>query len=540
MAVSPLRILLAPALREKSAELIGLSAVSGLANTVILALLGGAGTGQHGFGRLAVLLSAVLAYVVCQSILARLVSRNVERRMGELRLDLLQALRNLPFASLETIGKARLMSVLVGDVHMISSATAPISAAIQSGVQLLLATIYLFLLSKLAFCLAMSVSLCSGYAYLRRLRLMAVALQAADLQNRGTLERIEDALRGAFQIKQFSAASAAIRAAIEASSQRASALHETAQRSVGSVLLFGQFMFFLLLGVMIWELPEFGLSDHTIIRTVTVLLYVLGAIGGLLQGIVTFTNADGAAIRIMALRQDIALPETPVLVPASTVGSMRIFRSLQVADLRYAYPARSGNAAFSVGPLDLTLRRGEIIFIRGGNGAGKSTLLKLITGLYEPDAGRLLLNDFAVHSTTLQTAELTSVVFSDVYLFSRLWGVGADQQGRARALLTELGLADKVDVQDNRFTTTALSTGQRKRLALVAAVLEDRPVLILDEFASDQDPEFRAHFYRHLLPRMRAAGLTVVAVMHDDAYFGCADRLYVMEEGRLVEDNRSS
>jgi putative ATP-binding cassette transporter len=135
---------------------------------------------------------------------------------------------------------------------------------------------------------------------------------------------------------------------------------------------------------------------------------------------------------------------------------------------------------------------------------------------------------------------MMAVVFSDFHLSPRLWGVPPEDMARARELIASVDLEGIVTVRDGAFSTTALSTGQRKRLALVVALLERRPVLVLDEFAADQDPGFRRRFYREILPALRAEGLTILAVTHDDDYFDAADRRLVMDEGQLREVTSAS
>ena len=94
-------------------------------------------------------------------------------------------------------------------------------------------------------------------------------------------------------------------------------------------------------------------------------------------------------------------------------------------------------------------------------------------------------------------------------------------------------MKEKVEMTDQGFTTTDLSTGQRKRLAIIAAILEEKPILVLDEWAADQDPYFRKKFYTELLPLIKDMGHSIIAVTHDDKYYSYADKLYKMEYGRL-------
>jgi putative ATP-binding cassette transporter len=176
-----------------------------------------------------------------------------------------------------------------------------------------------------------------------------------------------------------------------------------------------------------------------------------------------------------------------------------------------------------------------MLFITGRNGSGKSTFLKLLTGLYHTDNADCV----QVDGENLQAAdypayrELFSIVFSDFHLFDRLYGLVDVSDDEINGWLSKLDLAHKTRFENGTFTQTDLSTGQRKRLAFIAAVVQHRPLLVLDEFAADQDPAFRQRFYEEILPELRAQGQTIIAVSHDDRYFHLADRVLHMETGQL-------
>lgn len=204
-------------------------------------------------------------------------------------------------------------------------------------------------------------------------------------------------------------------------------------------------------------------------------------------------------------------------------------------------PARPGAApgdesGFRLGPLDLVFEPGEITFVIGGNGSGKSTLAKLITGLYVPRGGTVTVNGEPVdHDNIEWFRQHAAAVFTDFHLFENYLGLDRpDIDGDVRRYLTELQLADKVEVRDGRLSTLALSQGQRKRLALLTALLEDRPIYVFDEWAADQEPRFREVFYREILDGLRRRGKTVVVITHDDRYFDCADRIVKLDVGRVV------
>jgi putative pyoverdin transport system ATP-binding/permease protein len=210
------------------------------------------------------------------------------------------------------------------------------------------------------------------------------------------------------------------------------------------------------------------------------------------------------------------------------------FSEIQMLGVEFTFPASAGEQAFSVGPFDLVIRRGETVFITGGNGSGKSTFLKLLCSLYHPLRGRIMVDGVEIEPARLAAyRSLIATVFADFHLFPRLYDL--TKENEAHNLLGWMELGRMTTLDGDRFSRRDLSAGQRKRLALVAAVLEQKPILILDEWAADQDPQFRFKFYREILPELKRRGLTIIAVTHDDHHFDVAERRLHMEEVRLTE-----
>jgi putative ATP-binding cassette transporter len=204
----------------------------------------------------------------------------------------------------------------------------------------------------------------------------------------------------------------------------------------------------------------------------------------------------------------------------------------------HAYHTEQEENGFTLGPIDLTLRPGELVFIVGGNGSGKSTLAKLITGLYIPETGVIELDGQIVEAHNREWyRQHFSVIFADFYLFERLLGLdSSDLDGRAEDYLQRLHLDHKVRITDGHLSTIRLSQGQRKRLTLLTAYLEDRPIYLFDEWAADQDPVFKDLFYREFLPELRDRGKTVLVISHDDHYFHLCDRLIKLDYGQIEYD----
>ncbi|MEV6279587.1 ATP-binding cassette domain-containing protein [Nocardia sp. NPDC051832] len=200
-------------------------------------------------------------------------------------------------------------------------------------------------------------------------------------------------------------------------------------------------------------------------------------------------------------------------------------------------PSPDTDEGFHLGPLDLVFEPGQISFVVGGNGSGKSTLAKLITGLYVPRTGRLALNGEQIdHENIEWFRQNSSAVFTDFHLFEEYLGFDRpDLDGEVRRYLEELQISHKVTVENGRLSTIDLSQGQRKRLALLTALLEDRAIYVFDEWAADQDPKFRDVFYREILTSLKERGKTVIVITHDDRYFDCADQLVKLDFGRIAE-----
>jgi putative ATP-binding cassette transporter len=214
------------------------------------------------------------------------------------------------------------------------------------------------------------------------------------------------------------------------------------------------------------------------------------------------------------------------------------WESLELVGVTHTYHRERENTTFTLGPIDLTFRPGELTFLIGGNGSGKTTLAKLITGLYSPEEGEIRFDGRPVTDENRDDyRQFFSVVFYDFFLFEKLLGLGVSRlDERAREYLAQLQLDHKVQVKDGALSTIDLSQGQRKRLALLTAFLEDRPFYIFDEWAADQDPIFRDIFYLELLPELKSKGKTVLVISHDDRYYHLGDRVIKLDYGKIEYD----
>jgi len=207
--------------------------------------------------------------------------------------------------------------------------------------------------------------------------------------------------------------------------------------------------------------------------------------------------------------------------------------TLELKNISFYYSNDYGECLFPLGPIDFTFNKGDITFITGGNGSGKSTLLKLITGLYFPRSGRILVDSHEIDISEYR--KLFTPIFTDYHLFDRLYGIQNPDANRVNDLIHKMGLERKLKYADSKFSTHDLSTGQKKRLAMISALMEDKPIYVFDEWAAEQDVAFREYFYNKILLDLKQNQKIIICVTHDEKYYSCADKRLHLEYGKIVE-----
>jgi len=299
---------------------------------------------------------------------------------------------------------------------------------------------------------------------------------------------------------------------------------------------FGHLLIFVLIGLLIFALPALQPTEiSTTIGYSLVILYLMPPLEVIMNALPMLGRANIALQKIEAMGLSLAAESVEHSTTVNSNGDG--YQNLKLQGVTHSYHSEDGDG-FKLGPVDLSFRPAELVFLVGGNGSGKTTLAKLLTGLYAPDEGTVHLNGEKITDETRdEYRQLFSAIFSDFYLFESLVGLNAgalDEQ--ALQYLRRLHLDRKVQVIDGVLSTTELSHGQRKRLALLTAYLEDRPFYVFDEWAADQDPLFKEIFYLRLLPELKARGKTVVVISHDDRYFHVADRILKLNYGKLEQE----
>ena len=297
---------------------------------------------------------------------------------------------------------------------------------------------------------------------------------------------------------------------------------------------FSSLLFFAILGMLVFGLPRFTTVTTPVLSAYALTItYLARPIESIMTVLPLLSRSSIALSKIQEL--GLFLANDAELSNSAVTFSQPFHKKIELIEVTHTYHTeREGQ--FTLGPIRLSFQPGELIFIVGGNGSGKSTLAKLIVGLYQPESGTVywdgeILNDN--HRDAYR--QLFSTVFSDFYLFEKLLGIQIENlDGQAHIYLQKLQLEHKVHVNDGVLSTLQLSQGQRKRLALLTAYLEDRPIYVFDEWASDQDPLFREIFYKQILLELKQRGKTVLVISHDDRYFHLADQLIKLEYGQQV------
>jgi putative syringomycin transport system ATP-binding/permease protein len=306
-----------------------------------------------------------------------------------------------------------------------------------------------------------------------------------------------------------------------------------------------QISFAILIGFLIFGAPSFEVLDATTLTAcVLAILYVMGPLAMLVGTVPQLGEGTVACERLADFGFSISDQEARVLdrsqAHVKMQPSLKGWNRIELQDVRVNYRGYDSPNEFELGPVNMQVGPGELVFIVGGNGSGKSTLAKILTGLYSPTQGRILLDAEPVNDGNRDLyRSLFTAVFTDFQLFNRVIGPGRETANTvlAQEYLARLGLAEKVQIKGRNYTTTkALSNGQRKRLALLCAYLEDRPIYVLDEWAADQDPLFKKFFYETLLQDLKSRGKCVIIITHDDQYFELADRIIKLSDGRIVSD----
>lgn len=512
------------------------SVVSGTCSVILLAQLNAALTSEgdellhlrlpFAAAALAVMLAGMSAGILFQ--------RLRQRANAELRELISASVMDTTFRQIEQIGPSRIQSALSGHATRVAEFFVTLPNLLTNSALVIGCLTYLVILSPRIFLVTLPFVALGALGYhLANLKAIQY-LRAGTAEQERLFDHFRALTEGAKELrlnrfKRDTFRDGVLGPSIETVRRQ----HTTGMSLFVAASSWGNFLIYAFLGMVLFvlagDLPD---RAHVLTGFALVMVYLVGPLQSLLLALPEINLAKVAAEQIETVTREMSSAKEGTSAMSRAVS----LQSLVLEGVRHRYYHEQSNELFELGPVDLTFRPGEITFIVGGNGSGKTTLAKVLVGLYRSEAGSIVLNGERIDDSNRdQYRQHFSAVFSDFHLFESLL---EDRRGgldaRGNELLARLQLQHKVQLRDGAFTTRALSHGQRKRLALVAACLEDRPVLVFDEWAADQDPTFKEVFYHDILGELRGLGKTLIVISHDDRYFHVADRIVRLESGQVL------
>lgn len=480
-------------------------------------------------------LISLITNLICEAVLIRLSHKSIfDLRMHIARQILATSLRRF-----EEIGITKIFVMITDDIRIISDALLAVPILCVNIAFAFASLIYLGWLSWIMLPPLLIVALLGVFIHQTLLRRSIKYLKLArDEQDtlfghlRALTEGIKELKLHHYRRENF----VQTLCTTAASQQR----HYTTGMTIYALTnSFGRFLFFAAIGMLLFFLPILEVVNvHILTGYIITILYLMGPSETIMSLIPVLGRAKVAVEKVNAL----GLSLTPISKAnnlTAKLDSDLTWTHLEIIDVTYTYNGEHSQGSFTLGPINLTLTPGELVLLVGSNGSGKTTLAKLLTGLYIPQSGGIYMDGQIITDKNREKYyQYFSSVFSDFYLFENLIGLSPQYidniDAKLQDYLVHLHLDHIVQAQNGVLSTSKLSHGQRKRLALLITYLEDRPIYVFDEWASDQDPEFKKLFYTQILPELKSKGKTILAISHDDRYFTIADRIVKLEHGKII------
>lgn len=447
-------------------------------------------------------------------------------------------------AKIDQIGRAEILQILARDTQTVSQSMTIMVTACQSLATLAFLTLYMATISLTAFFIVLIAMLLIFFAGTASIRNVTVELDTVWNRESTLNEKFADFLNGYKEIKMHSDRAYDITCDMVNDARETVDIKAKMLIFISNFFNYLQVILYVVVGLMIFVVPIFA-TDFTsnVMQAATTSLFLTASLTGIIQSIPNLTQSNAAARALTQLEEKLVSQDSDHVNNTREVFGE--IESIRITNITYQYPnghdkaqpsgSRVDRKKFGLGPISYEFQAGKVYFVRGNNGSGKTTLIRLLIGLAKPDEGDILVNGTPISfPATSDYRNLFSVVFSDFHLFKKLYGLGDITPTEIDHLIELFQMDKKVSVTDGVFSSLSFSTGQKKRLALIVALLEKRQVIILDEWAADQDPVFRHLFYEKIIPMFRAMGKTVIAITHDDHYFKSADHLLQLVNGQLV------
>jgi len=487
-----------------------------------------------------IFLAICAVMIVCKYYAMYHTTRIIQKTVRKVRLRLVDKIRHTELQFVDRKGKGELYARIVQDTELIALSSPYLLSLFETALSTVVVLFYMAYISITGFVLALTGMIIMNIIFFSHHIRIKENLRKARAKEGDFTDAINDTISGFKEIRVNTRKNNDLFADIKVLAKESERLKTEAEISNNKNIVSTIVLTLMVLAIIVFIVPVFSNGHNEVVtELVAATLLILGMSGLATRYIHSITRSNVAVENLERLEAELDSFGTYAAVDARDI--IEDFREIALRSVTFQYNRKVDEKSFTVGPIELDIRQGEVLFIVGGNGSGKSTLMKLLTGLYYPLAGgSITLDDTILTRTNYQTyRELFSVIFTDFHLFKKLYGLEPVDEQQVRHLLKEMDIHKKTDFIDGRFTRIDLSTGQRKRLAYIASLLGDKPIYLFDEWAADQDPVFRKYFYIKFLEDLRKMKKTVIAVTHDDRYFDRADRVIKMEDGQVVEDIRN-
>lgn len=522
-------------------QLLGLSVSVGIVNTLVVGLINAASS-KASNGEDTTLFFFLFASLLCffYFLTNRSNAENIKATQDliyRFKLRILQDVYSTDLMRIDVVGRNYIAEVMVRDSQLVSQSLVVIVTTFQSLTTLFFLTIYLSTISILASLIVLSSLFVIFTVSIREIGRVTEQFNQVSKDETEVNSLYMDFLYGFKEVKMNSSRAYDLTEELMAES---SAINDKkSQLTIAITNFFNTLQIFLyvVVGVMVFVVPVFSESFAGNVTTAaTTALFLAASLTGIISSIPGLSQADVAAKSLRELARRLEGESAKALDEVRS--SALEIKSIELKSVEYLHSGSELAKNFALGPISYRFEPGKVYFIRGKNGSGKTTLMRLLLGLYQVSSGQIIVNNEPnISVNTSEYRDSFSVVFNDFHLFRKLYGIHTATDEEIDRLIRLFQMESKLTVRNNVFSSLQFSTGQRKRIALIAAMLENKSIVVLDEWAADQDPLFRKKFYQVIVPMLRDSGKTVIAITHDDQYFSMADCVINMDAGKIVEED---
>ncbi|MRX41222.1 cyclic peptide export ABC transporter [Flavobacterium sp. LC2016-23] len=490
----------------------------------------------------ALFIAIILASLVCSRFFQTYMIKLTNTLLFDFEIMILKKLRMASYQDFEEIGNEKIYTA-INDTKVLGSIPEVFMNAFNSLIVILCCFGYLFYISPVGAGLVVAAMVLLLVFYLVRNNAIEKDLnERRDLQN-AYYQYLADMLYGFKELKMGITRSNNIfsKFLVKNRLKGKDIAIDTSIKYMDNELT-GYYSWYIILGIVMFVLPVyFNISTEKTTAFLVTILYLIGPVAVLITLIPTYTMVKISIERLNLIEQMLD-PIQDRIVPSKLVNELP-FEEIRLENVTYFYNDEERNQKFYLQPVNLTIKKGEIIFVTGGNGSGKSTFGNLLTGLYKPYEGAIYFNGQKIDSGQLMYySDKIAAVFTTNYIFSENYDEFElkENTGELKAHIDMMKMQEVLHLDEERNVYDKnLSKGQQKRLALIYALLEEKEIIILDEWAAEQDPGFRKYFYEEILPKLKEQGKTIIAITHDDEYFDRATRVIKFNFGKIVSDKNS-